>query len=355
VHTPPEDHPARALLPRLGRMPGSRKLKYRAATITAGVAALGLLAATGGVAIAAPQRSVSSVQHQLSKNERTADQLDEQYDQIQQQVSSANARLKVVNQQIARYKKQYDSERSEVGEIAAQAYEQGSLNSTVAMLTSGNAQQILNQSSILLELSSTNNAEIKKFLEVAHQLDNAQQVAQRAHTAVMQMDKTLTKRKNHMNSLVANEKSELAQLTAAQQAAVGPGSSLGASPVHYSGPTSSEADKAVEYAYDQLGCPYVFGGTGPCNDGFDCSGLMEQAWAFAGISIPRTSEEQADLPNVSESDMQPGDILEFAGDSHVGMYVGGGMLIDAPHTGADVEKVALSGWYSENLDAVVRP
>lgn len=319
------------------------------------MAALGLLAATGGVAIAAPQPTVSSVQHRLSQLNKTLDQRDQQYDQAKQELASANARLKVVDTQVARYQKQYDSERSEVGEIAAQAYEQGSLNSTVQMLTSANAQQMLNQSSILLELSSTNNAEIRQFLAATHRLTDAQQVAQRTRTAIVQKKQGLAKQRTHLDSMISTQKALLVRLTPAQQAAVGPGSSVGASPVHYTGPTSSEADKAVEYAYDQLGCPYVFGGTGPCNSGFDCSGLMEQAWAFAGISIPRTSEEQAGLPNVSESDMQPGDILEFAGDSHVGMYVGGGMLIDAPHTGADVEKVALSGWYSENLDAVVRP
>ncbi len=124
----------------------------------------------------------------------------------------------------------------------------------------------------------------------------------------------------------------------------------------YTGPTGTQADAAVAFAYAQLGCPYVFGGTGPCSDGYDCSGLVMKAWAAAGISIERTSEDQwASLPHVSTSNLQPGDILVFAGASHVGLYIGGGELIDAPHTGLDVEKVALSGWYESNLDGAVRP
>jgi cell wall-associated NlpC family hydrolase len=112
----------------------------------------------------------------------------------------------------------------------------------------------------------------------------------------------------------------------------------------------------VAFAYNQLGCPYVFGGTGPCGSGFDCSGLTMSAWASAGVSVPRTSYGQATLPAVSLSNLQPGDILEFAGDSHVGIYVGGGMLIDAPQPGMNVEKVSLSSsWYAANLDAAVRP
>jgi len=59
---------------------------------------------------------------------------------------------------------------------------------------------------------------------------------------------------------------------------------------------------------------------------------------------------------VSSSNLQPGDILEFAGDGHVGIYVGGGMLIDAPTAGQNVEKVALSSsWYASNFDGAVRP
>ena len=83
---------------------------------------------------------------------------------------------------------------------------------------------------------------------------------------------------------------------------------------------------------------------------------MMAAWAYAGVSIPRTSYGQATLPAVSTSALQPGDILEFAGDSHVGIYVGGGMLIDAPQPGMNVEKVSLSSsWYASNLDGAVRP
>ena len=80
------------------------------------------------------------------------------------------------------------------------------------------------------------------------------------------------------------------------------------------------------------------------------------AWAAAGVAIPRTSEAQASLPSVPTSALQPGDILEFAGDSHVGIYVGGGMLIDAPQPGMTVEKVSLSSsWYAANLVGAVRP
>ena len=117
------------------------------------------------------------------------------------------------------------------------------------------------------------------------------------------------------------------------------------------------AAKAVAFAFDQIGCPYVYGGTGPCNSGFDCSGLVQAAWQYAGISIPRTSYDQwSSLPRVSTSELAPGDILIFySGASHVGLYVGNGYMIDASHSGVPVQKVSLAGYYSSNLIGAVRP
>jgi cell wall-associated NlpC family hydrolase len=111
----------------------------------------------------------------------------------------------------------------------------------------------------------------------------------------------------------------------------------------------------VAFAYAQIGKPYAWGATGPGS--YDCSGLVMAAWASAGVTIPRDTYGQwAGLPHVSESQIQPGDLVLYDSEGHVAMYVGGGSIIDAPHSGANVEKVAMSGWYSlANADGVVRP
>jgi cell wall-associated NlpC family hydrolase len=295
------------------------------------------------------------VQAKLGRLQSQLDKLDQQFDQVKQELATTNQRLALVNNEMAADNARFAALRQQIGRIAVTAYEDGNLSSSVALLTSGKPQQILDQSSILLELSASNEAQIKQFLAAAKQLTATQLLARRTQVGILQLKASLNGRRQQMQKLVNSEQALVNQLTPAQQAAVGPtgGSS---SPIKYNGPTSTQADQAVAFAYSKLGCPYVFGGTGPCSAGYDCSGLTMSAWASAGVSIPRTSEEQwAQLPHVSTANMQPGDIMVFSGAGHVGIYVGNNKLIDAPVPGERVELVAFSGWYQSNFDGAVRP
>ena len=332
-----------------------RTLRYGAAA-SAGLLAVGALVLSTGAASAAPQPTVAEVQAKLAQLTSQAQKLDQQYAQAQEQLAAANQQLAAVNIEVARDQRELEALQGKVAEIAMAAYENGSLSSPTALLTAKDAQGLLNESSILQELAWSNGGQVKAYLAAARQLLGAQQAAKRVQAGKLALKKELTGEKATNAKLTAQQQSLLAQLTPAQQQAVSPGgggsTGIGATdPL----PTSTQAEKAVQFAYAQIGCPYVFGGTGPCSDGFDCSGLTQAAWAFAGVSIPRTSFEQAGLPAVPESELAPGDIMEFNGDGHVGIYVGGGFLIDAPHTGLDVEKVAFSGWYAENFDGAVEP
>lgn len=107
---------------------------------------------------------------------------------------------------------------------------------------------------------------------------------------------------------------------------------------------SSIAVKAIAFAYDRLGTPYLWGGTGTAADNyeFDCSGLTQAAYASAGISIPRVAADQWYAgPHVPKNELEPGDLVFFAYDindpttiHHVGIYVGNDAMIDAPFTGS---------------------
>ncbi|MET0693191.1 MAG: NlpC/P60 family protein [Propionibacteriaceae bacterium] len=100
--------------------------------------------------------------------------------------------------------------------------------------------------------------------------------------------------------------------------------------------------RALAYARAQLGKPYKWGAVGPSS--FDCSGLVLQAWRSVGVSLPRTSRQQSKAGTwVSKSALKPGDLVFFFHPvSHVGMYVGNGMIINAPRPGKNVEYTKLS-------------
>jgi len=334
----------------------STGLKRSATAVSAGLLAGGLIITVGPTAGAAPKPTLSEVQAKLQKLTNQEQVLDQRYDQMKQDLSQANQRLKLVNQETARYQARFEAMRKQVARIAAQAYENGQLTSVAALLTSDDPQSVLDQGSILMELSSANSAQMTEFIKAAQQLESAQQAARNAKAAIITLQGRLNGQRTVLVKTIDQQKKLLAQLTPVQQAPIGPGggSGGGTPPPVYKGPTSTQAEKVVAFVYAQIGKPYVFGASGP--DSYDCSGLTSAAWASVGISIPRTSEEQwAGLPHVPTSDMQPGDILVFNGAGHVGIYVGGGMMVDAPHTGLDVEKVPLSGWYASTLDGVVRP
>ena len=119
--------------------------------------------------------------------------------------------------------------------------------------------------------------------------------------------------------------------------------------------------RAIRYGLSQLGKPYVWGGTGPA--GYDCSGLVMMAYEAAGIQLPRTTFEQvhSGTPVYSLSALKPGDLIFMAGSDgtssspgHVGMYIGSGLVLVAPHTGANIKLDPLSPYWSKNATAIRR-
>lgn len=119
--------------------------------------------------------------------------------------------------------------------------------------------------------------------------------------------------------------------------------------------TSQPARAAVSYALAQLGKPYLWGGNGP--DAFDCSGLMQQAWSRAGVPIGRVVSQQlhdgvaTTLEQLLPGDMVmiPGSLGTMAAPGHVGMYIGYGLVVNAPRTGDVVRVVSIRGFISDGV------
>ena len=125
--------------------------------------------------------------------------------------------------------------------------------------------------------------------------------------------------------------------------------------------TPAAVRAAIAYAAAQLGKPYIWGGTGPA--GYDCSGLVMMAYRAAGIVLPRTTFQQVlvGTPVYGTGQLAPGDLLFSAGSDgtaanpgHVGMYIGSGLVIEAPQTGEPVMITPLAGYWQRNTVAIRR-
>ena len=324
---------------------------------------MGLIAA-GGLSVfaagagAAPQPTVNQVQARIDQLTSQFNQVSEQFDQASQQLSAAQSKLSQVRVRLSHANAQFQASQANMAQSAAAAFEDAGATSIAGVLTSGDPSVVLQQGSLLTEQSGNRNAETKQLLTDASQLVGVEQEVQRTESGIASLKSQLAGHKNSLGKLISTEKATLASLTVPQQQTV-QSNSIGASgssaPQPYTGPTSTQAGKAVAFAYAQLGKPYQWGATGPGS--FDCSGLTQAAWAAAGVSIPRTTYEQwAALPHIATSAIQPGDLLYYDGEGHVAMYVGGGYIIDAPQTGMNVQKLPMNtGWYASTFDGAVRP
>jgi len=163
--------------------------------------------------------------------------------------------------------------------------------------------------------------------------------------------------KDQITQLEAAERERQARLAAQAKAAAknhqpapepapSSGSSGGSSTPSAPAPPPSSHSSVVSIALQYLGVPYVWGGASP--SGFDCSGLTMYAYAKVGVYLPHNAAMQYGMGTpVSRSQLAPGDLVFFNGLSHVGMYIGGGRFVHAPHTGDVVKISSLSEyWYS---------
>jgi cell wall-associated NlpC family hydrolase len=170
----------------------------------------------------------------------------------------------------------------------------------------------------------------------------AQQAAALAAGQQTQMVATLSTVQGNLTALVAVQQATLALAAYDKISAAG---TLLFTPTGPLPAELPETTKAMRLALAQIGKNYVWGGTGP--DTFDCSGLMQWSWSNAGISIPRVAaDQQAWSIPVPISQVQPGDLVFFGNPAHhVGMYIGNGLMVEAPHTGAVVQLSSI--WWDD--------
>jgi cell wall-associated NlpC family hydrolase len=329
----------------------------RGIAVGAAVLLAGALAVYSSAAGAAPQPSLSQVKAQVNSLTARLDGINQHYDQVAQQLQPARGRLARVQREAQLHQARFLAARTQVAQIAAAAFEGSGQTSIAGLLTSGDPSAVLKQGSLLQQMAASHNAQIMGFLAEARQLSGVQLEVQRTEYGIAALRTQLAAQKSEVGKLLASKQATLDSLTTQQQTVVAAGGigAGGTTTGTYTGPTSTQAEKAVAFAYAQLGKPYQWGATGPYS--YDCSGLVGAAWASAGVSIPRDTYQQfAALPHIALSAIQPGDLLFYDGVGHVSMYVGYGYIIDAPQTGMNVQKIPMgTGWYAATFIGAARP
>jgi cell wall-associated NlpC family hydrolase len=324
------------------------------------VALVGLTAATvamvpGSSEAVTLAQAKAQYQDDLSKAETAGQVYDAQqqaYAQLQQKINALQGEISTQNQQIAEL-------NSVIGAQAEAQYRNGGLSVGLQLALSASPDSYLDKVATQNEVDAQ---EAKQLKLVQQDQASLRQEQALAATLLQQQQQALSAAKTakaQAQALEQQAKQLLDSLTPAQQAQVNVGS--GGMWTHYSGTlpvVSGRAAIAVAYVESKLGDAYVYGGNGP--NVFDCSGLMQQAWLAAGVSIPRTSFTEWDaLPHISRSQLQPGDLIYFlepgasaaAGPGHVGMYIGNGMMIHATHPGSYVQWASIdpSSQYYVNM------
>lgn len=313
---------------------------------TAALASVTLLSESANAAPAKP--SIAEVKAQIDELNQQAEVATQHYDQAKEKTATQRAKANQLLAQVAQKTQQMNDTRRILGQFATAQYRDGGLDQTTQLFLSDDPEQFLQQNHLMDRLSTTQEQALKTFRIQQEQASIQRAQATSSLNELTAAQKQLATQKKNVQTKLAAAQKLLNSLNAEQRrkiAAMHPASSSSsASSVTYTynGPASGRAAAAIQFALAQRGKPYVSGGTGPGS--YDCSGLTQAAYRAAGISIGRTTWDQVtDGVAVSQSDLRPGDLVFFySGISHVGIYIGNGNVVHAPHTGAVVEIAPMS-------------
>jgi cell wall-associated NlpC family hydrolase len=284
------------------------------------------------VATAAPRATTADLEHlgtQVSRLDEQLNQATIELGQLNRQLASAQRTAKVQFGSLDRIQRR-------IAVQAAAAYEGGGLGSVAALLSGADTTTLL-QKAETLNLLAEHDGDLLAAAKVEQRIYGAAVAqVQRAKAAQAREVAAIVKRRSQIEQ-------KLNQLERVRSQVGDPRSV--ALPSDLPTPTGVAWD-AVHTALAQLGKPYLWGASGP--DSFDCSGLTMYSWAAAGVSLPHSAAAQyGGLPHLSQSALEPGDLVFFGSPiHHVGLYIGKGLMVAAPSSGrvVQVQKVFRSDY-----------
>ena len=322
---------------------------------------------------AAAQSEVSSLQSQLTELLTKAGELEEDLIAKGEEIIEAKEDLKAAEE---KEEQQYEDMKLRIKYM----YEKGDASMLVSLIESDSFADLVNKAEYIQNVHTYDRKMLDEYVETTRKIDNLKTTLEDEQKEMETLQTEYEAQEQELSNTIESKKDEVAnldaQIQAAEEAANNGGNdgenggaaanggnggattnngggttnngggntgSTGGGNVSAPSGNTSAAQTIVNAAYSQLGVPYVYGGSTP-GAALDCSGLTQYCHRVAGISIARTSQAQGG-GGKAVSNPQPGDLVCYG--THVGIYIGGGQMIHAPHTG-DVVRVASvygSPWY----------
>lgn len=380
---------------RKSRPAGTRVAGIRTpALATAALTSVALLSQSANAAPADDRPSLEEVEKKVDDLYRQAESATDSYNAAKEKTTKQRKQVDTLLDDVAQRTEKLNAAREELGSFAAAQYRTGAAApDTATFLLADTPQDYFDQTQLMGRLTSRQkgavddyvteqSATMKKRQEASRSLQSLTETQSDLKTAKATVQKKLADARELLSELTAQEKARLAAIekekqeaaarkaaelarqqaaaekAAAEQAAQQENSQSPTGSSTSTAPDSSyatKAAKALAFARAQIGKPYVWGATGPGS--YDCSGLTQAAWKAAGVDLPRVTYDQVNAgTTVSLADAQPGDLVFFYDDiSHVGLYIGNGMMIHAPKPGAYVREESIYYDGESAIHSVVRP
>ncbi|OMI87247.1 glycoside hydrolase [Streptomyces sp. M1013] len=390
---------------RKSRPTGTRVAGIRTpALATAALTSVALLSQTANATPSDDRPTLEEVEKKVDDLYRQAGSATEKYNAAKEKTSKQRKKVDTLLDDVAQRTQKLNDAREELGSFASAQYRTGaSVPETATLLLADSPQDYFDQNQLMNRLTGRQKTAVddyvtqqsetmKKRREATESLQTLTDSQTDLKTAKSTVQKKLATARELLSELTAEEKARLAAIekrkqqeaarkaaelakqqeaqeaerkrqeeAAQQESGAGSGSSGtsgGTGSSDSSTPDASngtKAEKAIAFARAQIGKPYVWGATGPGS--YDCSGLTQAAWKAAGVTLPRVTYDQVNAgTTVSVSQAQPGDLVFFYDDiSHVGLYIGDGMMIHAPKPGAYVREESIFYDGESSIHSVVRP
>ncbi|WKX18740.1 C40 family peptidase [Streptomyces sp. HUAS CX7] len=318
------------------------------AALAAGIVLAPVPAAAEPAPAATDDRTVAGLLTDLQRLYREAERATETYNGTEERLRKQRAEVRRLDTELARARTSLHDSRGAAGRLARQQYQNRSdLSPYLRLLLARDPQHAIDQGHVIGRLARER---VETVGRLAGDEKKAEELARRSREALARQASLAERQEKERDGvrerlraveelLASLTPEQLAALAELEQSGVAEQQErfLASGALGDDAKPSAEGDRAVRFAVEQLGKPYEWGAEGPAS--YDCSGLTSVAWERAGTPIPRTSQEQwARLEHVPLDRLRPGDlVVYFPEATHVALYLGDGMVVQAPRPGADVK------------------